>query len=145
MGESDALVWSLKLRRTLASNAAAGVELFQQCGLPGHVLPKRRMRVAGDRYDCSGDHLRFGGLEFELGYRGKGPPARPGYRQAPACEAHELGGTQDQRGSGSMPCQAGTLTCRWPLVPLRITFRTEMSLLVLVSCRTWSGLAITWM
>src|SRR5215831_17105308 len=64
-------------------------------------------------------------------------------RQAPGGEAHELRGLQDQLGSGSMPCQAGTLTCRWPLVPLRITFRTEMSLPVVVLCRTWSGLAIT--
>ena len=29
------------------------------------------------------------------------------------------------------------------LDPLRITFRNEMSFPVLVSCKTWSGLAIT--
>lgn len=44
--------------------------------------------------------------------------------------------------SGSMPFQAGTVTCRWPLVPLRMILRSDTSLLVLVSRRTCSGLAM---
>ena len=46
--------------------------------------------------------------------------------------------------SGSIPFQAGTLTCRWPRVPLMITFRTVTSFAVVVSCRWLPGLAVTW-
>ena len=46
--------------------------------------------------------------------------------------------------SGSIPFQAGTLTCRWPRVPLMITFRTVTSFAVVVSCRWCPGLAVTW-
>ena len=51
-----------------------------------------------------------------------------------SCLAHPL---------GSIPFQAGTLTCRWPRVPLMITFRTVTSFAVVVSCRTCPGLAMT--
>ncbi len=59
-------------------------------------------------------------------------PRRPGRRGDPLTHL-----------SGSMPFQAGTLTRRWPRVPLMITFRSEMSFAVVVSCRTCPGLAIT--
>jgi len=48
-------------------------------------------------------------------------------------------------GSGSMLCQGGTVTVRWPGVPPRMTLRSETSLAVVVSCSSRSGLAITWM
>ena len=39
--------------------------------------------------------------------------------------------------SGSMPFTPGTRTVRWPGLPPRMTLRSETSLLVSVSCRTW--------
>ena len=46
------------------------------------------------------------------------------------------------QGSGSMPCQGGTSTVRWPGVPPRMIFRRVASSAVLVSRSTCSGLAI---
>jgi hypothetical protein len=45
--------------------------------------------------------------------------------------------------SGSMPFQAGTCTVRCPRVPPRITSRSEVPLLVVVSWSSFSGLATT--
>ena len=76
-----------------------------------------------------------GGLLWRAAPRSCGDRRRPAASRAADRRAGQP--------SGSMPCQAGTFTVRWPGVPPRITLRSEMSLWVFDSYRTCCGLAIT--
>ena len=71
-----------------------------------------------------------------------GAPAgrRPSWRCTPVREGARPGCRPGQC-SGSRPWKAGTRTVRWPFTPPRMILRSETSLDMFVSCRTFSGLA----